>query len=42
MNKEPVYSENDKYIKTKMQSCRDKVNTNFQGKEVPKEKSSHK
>ena len=26
---EPVYGDNDKYIKTKIKSYRDKVNTNF-------------
>ena len=34
---EPVYSDNDKYIKTKIKTYRDKVNTNFQSKGVPKE-----
>ena len=29
---EPVYGDNDKYIKTKIKICGDKVNTNFQGK----------
>ena len=29
---EPVYSDNDKYIKTKIKLYRDKINTNFQGK----------
>ena len=28
----PVYGEDDKYIKTKIKSYKDKVNTNFQGK----------
>ena len=28
---EPVYSDNDKYIKTKINSYGDKINTNFQG-----------
>ena len=33
---DPVYGDNDKYIKTKIKMYEDKVNTNFQGKEVPK------
>ena len=39
---EPVYGDNDKYIKTKITSYGDKVNTNFQGKKVPKENASYK
>ena len=31
---EPVYGDNDKYIKM----YEDRVNTNFQGKEVPKKR----
>ena len=38
----PIYGDDDKYKKTKIKSCRDKVNTNFQGKKIPKEKSSYK
>ena len=38
----PVYGDDDKYIKTKINSYKDKVNTNFQGKKVPKENSSYK
>ena len=34
---EPVYGDVDKYIKTKMKMYGDRVNTNFQGKKVPKE-----
>ena len=34
----PVYCDSDKYIKTKIKSYGDKVNTNFQGKKVPKKK----
>ena len=34
---EPVYGVNDKYIKTKIKMYEDRVNTNFQGKNVPKE-----
>ena len=39
---EPVYEDNNKYIKTKIKTYRDKVNTNFQGKKVPKENASDK
>ena len=40
---EPVYSDNDKYIKTKIKSYGDKTNTNFQGKtKIPKENVSCK
>ena len=39
---EPVYGDNDKYIKAKIKSYGDKVNTNFQGKKVPKENASYK
>ena len=35
-NSEPVYGENEKYIKTKIKSHGDKVKTNFQGKKNPK------
>ena len=35
---EPVYGHNDKYIKTKMKIYDVNVNTNFQGKKMPKEK----
>ena len=31
---EPVYGDNDQYIKTKIKMYEDRVNTNFQGKEV--------
>ena len=33
---EPIYGDNDKYIKTKIKLYGDKVNTSFQGKRVPK------
>ena len=33
---EPVYGDIDKYIKTKIKMYGDRVNTNFQGKKVPK------
>ena len=39
---EPVYGDNDKYIKTKIKLYRDKLNTNFQGKKIPKENASYK
>ena len=39
---EPVYGDNDKYIKTNVKMYEDRVNTNFQGKKVPKENASYK
>ena len=39
---EPVYGDNEKYIKTKIKSYGDKVNTNFQGNKIPKENASYK
>ena len=39
---EPVYGDGDKYIKTKIKMYEDRVNTNFQGKKVPKENASYK
>ena len=39
---EPVCDDNEKYIKTKIQSYGDKVNTNFQVKKLPKENTSYK
>ena len=39
---EPVYSDNDKYVKTKIKLYEDEVNTNFQGKKTPKENPSCK
>ena len=38
---ELVYGDNDKHIETKIKIYEDKVNTNFQGKEVPKENASY-
>ena len=38
---EPVYGDNDKYIKTKINSHGDKVNASFEGKKIPKEKTSY-
>ena len=37
-NSEPTYGDNDKYIKTKIKIYGGSVNTNFQGKKMPKEK----
>ena len=39
---EPVYGDNDKYIKTKIKLYGDKINTNFQGKKTPIENASYK
>ena len=39
---EPVYGDNDKYIKTKIKLYRDKLYTNFQGQKIPKENASYK
>ena len=39
---EPVYGDNDKYIKIKIKTYEDRLNTNFQGKTVPKENTSYK
>ena len=39
---EPVYGDNDEYIKTIIKSYGDKINTNFQGKKIPKEDASYK
>ena len=39
---EPVYGDGDKYIKQKITMYEGRVNTNFQGKKVPKENASYK
>ena len=39
---ETVYGDNDKYMKTIIKSYGDKINTNFQGKKIPKEDASYK
>ena len=39
---QPVYGDTDSYIKTKIKMYDNKVNTNFQRKETPKEDSSYK
>ena len=36
LSSEPVYGDNDKHIKTKMEIYGGNVNTNFQGKNMPK------
>ena len=36
------YGDSNKYINTKIETYGDKVNTNFQGKKVPKENASYK
>ena len=36
-----VYCDNDKYIKTKINSYGDNINANFQGKRIPKEDASY-
>ena len=41
-DREPVYGNTDKYIKTKIKLYGDKINTNFQGKKTPKENASYK
>ena len=41
LDSEPVNGDNDKYIKTKIKMYEDKVNTNFQSNEVPKESASY-
>ena len=40
-NSETVYGDNDKHIKSKINSYGDKVNTNLQGKKTPKENASY-
>ena len=42
LGSEPIFGDNDKYIKTKMKIYRDKTNTNFQGKKIPKENDLYK
>ena len=39
---EPVYGDNDKYMKVKIKLYGDKVNTNIQGKKIPEENASYK
>ena len=42
LGSEPIFGDNDKYIKTKKKIYRDKTNTNFQGKKIPKENDLYK
>ena len=37
---DPVYGDNDKYIKTKIKQYKDKINTNFHKKGIPRENSA--
>ena len=39
---EPVYGDGDKYIKAKIKMYGDRVNKNFQSKQVPKQNASYK
>ena len=39
---DPVYGDNDKYLKKKITMYEDRVNTNLQDKKVPKENASYK
>ena len=39
---EPVYGDTESYIKTNVKMIDNRVNTNFQGKEVPKVDASYK
>ena len=39
---ESVYGDNVKYIKTKIKSYGDKVNSNFQGNKIPNKNASYK
>ena len=39
---DPVYGDNEKYIKTKIRTYEDRVITSFQGKKTPKENASYK
>ena len=41
-NSEPVYGDNDKYMKTKIKIYDGNINTNFQGKKLPKENAWYK
>ena len=42
LDSEPVYVDNDKYVKGKIKLYGDKINTNFQAKRKPKENASYK
>ena len=39
---EPVYTNDDKYVKTKIKIYKDKVNTNLEGKRMPKGNAPYK
>ena len=39
---EPVYGDNGKNTKAKVKSYGNKINTNFQGKKIPKDNASYK
>ena len=39
---EPVYGDNDKYIKTKIKIYDVNIKTNFHGKKIPKQNRSYK
>ena len=39
---ESVYGDNNKYMKTKIKSYEDKVNSNFQGNKIPNKNASYK
>ena len=41
-NSESIYGNVDKYIKTKIKTPGNRVNTNFQGQKVPKENATYK
>ena len=38
----PIYGDADKYIKTKIKIYGDRVNTNFHGRNMPKENTTYK
>ena len=42
LDSEPVYGDTDSYIKTNVKMYANRVNTNFQNKEVPKKDASYK
>ena len=42
LDSESVYGDNDKYITIKISLYGEKINTNFQGKKIPKENASYK
>ena len=40
LDSKPVCGDSDEYLKTKIKSYGYKINTNFQGKKIPKENAS--